>query len=963
MGLSALEFRHEKSGARLLHLAAPDPENLFAAAFRTPPPDDAGLPHIMEHSVLCGSRRYPVKDPFVELLKTSLATFLNAFTYPDRTIYPCASLNHRDFRNLLRVYADAVFFPLLSEDHFLQEGCHLDFPADGRPRFKGVVYNEMRGVYSDPDGIRDRHIQRLLFASNAYGRDYGGDPAGIPGLTYRRYLDFHRTYYHPANAWLMSYGDADIRETLEILDREFLDRFAAARPDTAIAPLERWSAPRRERFAYPLDPEDSPAGKTDISLAFAANDRGDRLSGLALRLIDCYLLDNAASPLRKALIDSKLGEDLGDSGYADHQRDTYFVVTLKGSEADRAGAVEELILDVLRRECAAGFAPDKLASALNQFELSAREIRPQYPLHLMERVFGSWLYGLDPLAYVQVPKLLAELRAALAGDPRFLEGRAEKWFLDNPHRLRLVLEPDRDFLAKREGEAAGAAAAVLAGLDGEGRTRARETARRLEAAQSAPNSPEALASLPRLTLAEVPPEPPPLDFRPGRAADRDFLEVPLPAGGIGYLDLRLRLGGLEPGDLDWLPLFCEAVAKGGAGGLDYAAMAEREAACLGDLDFSAGLACHVEGPDRAGPSLAVWLKALEPDWARALGVLEDRLFAADFSDRDRLRDIVLQSRLAWRGQIVPAGNSFAALYAARRLNPALAASERLGGCTQARFMDRLAGDLEAELPRLPGRLAALRERLLAGCRPAAAQIGSPAVQAASRAWLERQASRLGGRTAADPPGPAASGDGGPERIGLAAPAEVAFAAQALPAPALAHPDAPALVLLGVQLTFGHLWNEVRVKGGAYGVRAAFDGARGVFSLSSFRDPNIFRTLEAFASCPGFVAGGMDLSPAGLEQAIIGTLKTLDQPLRPAGAVATALTRHLSGEDGDFRRAFRRRLLSLTATEVAGAAERLFSRLPSAPVCALAGREKLAEENGRAGDRALAVESLWETGGG
>ncbi|MDR3077841.1 MAG: insulinase family protein, partial [Planctomycetota bacterium] len=371
MGLDALQFRHARSGARLLHLAADDPENLFAVAFRTPPPDDTGLPHILEHSVLCGSRRYPVKDPFVELLKTSLATFLNAFTYPDRTIYPCASLNHRDFHNLMRVYCDAAFFPLLSEDHFLQEGRHLEFPPEGRPFLKGVVYNEMRGVYSDPEGLLDRHLQRLLFASNAYGRDYGGDPRRIPDLTYQRYLDFHRSLYHPANAWIFVYGDADIRETLGILDREFLGGFSALDPDTAIVPLERWLQPRQAAFGYPLDADDSPRGRTDIAVAFAANDRRDSLAGMALKVVDGYLLDNAASPLRKALIDSRLGEELGGSGYADHQRDTFFTVVLKGSESDRAEAVERLILEVLRRECEAGFDRGKVASALRQFELAA----------------------------------------------------------------------------------------------------------------------------------------------------------------------------------------------------------------------------------------------------------------------------------------------------------------------------------------------------------------------------------------------------------------------------------------------------------------------------------------------------------------------------------------------------------------------------------------------------------------
>lgn len=963
MRLAALEFRHPASGARLLHLAADDAENLFAIAFRTPPPDDTGLPHILEHSVLCGSRRYPVKDPFVELLKTSLATFLNAFTMPDHTAYPCASMNRRDFHNLMRVYADAVFFPVLSEDHFLQEGRHLEFPADGRPEIKGVVYNEMRGVYSDPDNILERHIQRLLFASNAYGRDYGGDPRAIPSLTYRQYLDFHKNYYHPANARIFTYGDAEVEQTLAILDQEYLRQFTAIAPDTTIRPLERWSEPRRAEFPYPLDPGDSPRGKTTLSLSFAANDLRDSLESLAMTAVEIYLLDNAASPLRKALIDSRLGEELGSSQYYDHQRDTYFNIILKGSEPDRADAMEALCLDVVRRECENGFNPEMVESALRFLELSAREIRPMYPNRLLERVLSAWLYDADPLENLKIGERLTALRAAMAADGRFLEKTARKWLVDNPHRLRLVLVPDTDFMARIDRETAAAADSLVAALSPAERRDAEEAAVRLEKTQSEGNSPEALATLPRLALTDVSPEPQRLECEMETVGGRDFLRAPMHAGGVGYFNLCLRLGGIGPEELDLLPLLCEAIGKGGAAGLDYATMAAREAASTGALEFSAGLVQHVEGPDRAGLKLGVWMKALDADWEKALAVLSDRLFRAEFGDRERLRDIILQSRSAWRDQIVPAGNAYAALYAARNLNPALAAAERLAGCGQARFVDRLASEIDGKLDALPERLRALRDKLLAGASPALAVIGDDAGVGLCRQWLENNAERFGGDGAPVPlPPAAASNDGGPVRIGLAAPADVAFVARAMPGPCLADADAPALLLLGVQLSFGYLWNEVRVKGGAYGVRAGLDGARGVFNFTSFRDPNIGRTLDVFTGAGEFIEKEMDLSPAGLEQAIIGAFKTLDQPMRPPSAAAAVLARRLGGETDAFRRDFRARLLSLDAERVRGAAARLFAGMAAAPVCVLSSREKITAENKRAGGVPLVVEPLWNGGG-
>ncbi|MCC8164623.1 MAG: insulinase family protein [Planctomycetes bacterium] len=953
MNMTAAEFRHDASGARLFHLAADDPENLFSVAFRTPPPDDTGLPHILEHTVLCGSRRYPVKDPFVELLKTSLATFLNAFTYPDRTVYPCSSMNPKDFHNLMRVYADAVFFPNITEDHFRQEGHHLEFTPDGSLITKGVVYNEMRGVYSDPDGILDRHVQRLLFDSNAYGRDFGGDPKAIPELTYKQFVDFHKAYYHPSNAWMFTYGNVDIRETLAILDAEYLKEFTAIDLDSTIGPLETWQEPRSGQFTYPLDQGDSETARTDIAVAFTANDRRNVLETLAMKVADAYLLDNAASPLRKALIDSKLGEELGSSGYADYQRDTFFIVALKGSEPDRAAAVEKLILDTVADECRNGFDQDKVETALHRLELASREIRSQYPLRLLERVFGAWLYDSDPLGQVDISGNLDELRATLAANPRFLEETTKRWLLDNPHRLRVTLVPDKHYVEKNDKETADAMQAVLSGLDATEQENVRDIARRLEEMQSAGNSEAALATLPRLAIKDVSPRPLPLRYDATDIRGRDYLRVPMYAGGVGYLAMGIQVSGLSDDEILLLPLLAEALGKTGAAGHDYAEIAMREAAVTGAIDFAAGLGSHVDGPDHCIPRLTVWMKALESDWDKALAVLTDRLFRAEWGDRDRLRDIILQSRMSWRNQLVPSGNAYAALYAALTLSPAMYMSERLSGTTQARFIDRLAENIDRELDSLPDRLGSLIERVIAGGTIALSHIGCDECDVLTRGWLDTVAGRFtgnGARQQLTPP-PAV-----PARIGLAAPADVAFDARAMPAPVQSDPDAAALAMLGVQLSYGFLWNEVRVKGGAYGVRASYDGHGGRFTFSSFRDPNVLRTLDAFAAAARYVQDGMDLSPEALEQAIIGAIKTLDTPMRPPSAVVAALSRHLGGETDEFRKTFRERLLNLTADQVRNAAARTFAGMDKAPVCVLTSREKLQEENAKGGN--FEIEALF-----
>ncbi len=957
VGMAAAELRHKQSGARMLHLAADDPENLFAVAFRTPPPDDTGLPHILEHTVLCGSQRYPVKDPFVELLKTSLATFLNAMTYPDRTVYPCSSMNPADYRNLLRVYADAVFFPILSEDHFRQEGHHLEFTPEGKLSIKGIVYNEMRGVYSDPEGILDRHIQHLLFASNAYGRDFGGDPAVIPSLTYADFVKFHQTYCHPSNAWIFTYGNIDPLGTMELLDKEYLSKFQQIELDTAIKTLERWQEPHHAEFPYPLDKNDDPGRKTDISLAWAANDRRDLLTTLAMKVIDGYLLDNSASPLRKDLIDSRLGEELGSSGYADYQRDTFFAVTLKGSEKESADAMERLCLETIRREAENGFDKEKVASSLRQLELSAREIRPQYPLRLIDLVYTSWLYDSDPLSQLRVSQRLDELRHIIETRPGYLENLALEQLADNQHRLRVVLVPDSGYVERKDREQNQLLCAMLDAMSDATRSEVRKTAERLEEMQSEGNSPEALATLPRLALSDVSPDPIPLECHVEQAGGFDILDVPAYSGGVGYLQLCLDLGYLEDEYVDYLPLFAETLGKCGAAGLDYAAMAEREAAAVGGLEFSAGITSHIAGPDRARLRLTGWIKALDGEWDKGLGVLADRLFQPDFTDKERLRDIILQSRMAWRNQVVPAGNAYAALYAGRSLSKAMALSERLSGCSQARFVDRLASDLDGCLDQVIRRFDAMHALILGQARLYASQVGSKAAFAATKAWLNANAVCFARRAQSlVPPEPVAAGS---VRIGLAAPADVAYVARVLPGPAVSSPEAPALLLLGLQLSYGYLWNEIRVKGGAYSARAAFDGARGVFQFSSFRDPAIAGTLSVYDGVPAYIRQDMDLSPSGLEQAIIGTVKSLDQPVRPSSAAALALARWLGGETEEFRKDFRSRLLALQASDIRHAAGAVFANLASAPVCALSSREKLTAENRNGAN--LQIEPLWDAG--
>jgi Zn-dependent M16 (insulinase) family peptidase len=955
-----IQLTHEKSGARLLHLLADDQENLFSVAFRTPPPDDTGLPHILEHTVLCGSKKYPVKDPFVELLKTSMATFLNAMTYPDKTVYPCASMNETDFRNIMGVYCDAAFKPLITENHFKQEGHHLEFaePEDTASPLvvNGIVYNEMRGNYSDLDGIIQRDTSASIFPDNAYGLDSGGDPDHIPELTYQQFVNFHQTYYHPSNSYFFIYGDIDTEKHLQFLNDNYLSSFDRIELDTGIDAQPRWDAPREQTVPYPVGPNDQTDRKTAVVATFLTNDIGDAITTLGMEVLDYYLLGNSASPLRKALIDSKLGEDLADSGYAAHQRDTFFTIGLKGTEADKAGAIMALIFDTCRKLAANGLDREKLESAFHRMELSSREIASMYPLRLMGRVYNNWIYDGDPLHLLRLGKQLAELRKKYENEPKFFENLLRKMLVDNRHYTVITFVPDPRFAPKAEAAQAEKMAALKSSLNAEKLELIKAEAATLQQMQSAPNTPEALATLPRLQLSDVPPEPHKLPTTLEKISGQDFLYTDLVSGGVNYLRLAFDLSDVNAELADYLSLYAEVLGKMGAGGLDYAQMAEKEASLTGGFSAAVSSGGKIGAPDDLNAYLIVGSKALDAKLGGMLEVIHDRLLKCDFDDRDRLKDIILQARVQLHASILPNGNQYASLYAARNLSANCALAEITSGVSQIRFIDRLAADFDNRHGQIVEKLKTIHRFVLARSRVTASFLGGDTQKTSVKNWLESflgslSSDKIG--AVSFPFAPAAT-----LREGVATAADVAFVAQATRSLEATHPNSPALMLLGLQLTMGFLWNEIRVKGGAYGARAGYNPADGIFAFSSYRDPAVARTLATYGKVFAHLEKEMDLSPAAVEQYIIGTVKNLDKPIRPTEAASVALLRHLRGETDGFRADFRRRLLNLNGEIIAKTGHDILApQFANAAVAVVSGREKLEKANTELGDKPLTIGDL------
>lgn len=937
--------RHLATGLELFQLHNDDPENLFAFAFRTPPPDDSGVAHILEHSVLCGSRRFPLKDPFVVLLKSSLQTFLNAFTFPDKTVYPASSMLEKDFFNLMLVYADAVFFPLLREEVFRQEGHRLERDREGLRRV-GVVYNEMKGVFSSAEAIVADLSMRSLFPDVPYGFESGGDPRAIPSLSYRAFLDFHRRYYHPGNCRLFLYGDIPPAKTMRFLQENFLASFGP--PPTIPAELARqprWSAPRTREASFPAQ---AGGERGSVTLNWLTVPVTDPLRLLAMEVASEVLVGNVGSPLQKALLESKLGEDISPATGLDTElAELTFSVGLRGTSPERAASIQDLVLATLERLVEEGIPDEQLRSAVHRVEFRNREIqrggRP-FSLALMRRSLRGWLHGGEPELTLEFRPWMDRLKERLAGG-RYLEELIRSQLLENPHRSLVVVRPDPTQAKRELEEERREMGSLESGLSKAERERIEEDNRRLREFQERPDSPEEAARLPSLRREDLPREVEriPESLIP-ESLHRPGYFHPLFTNGVIYLDLALDAFGLPPLASTLLPLFSRAVCASGLPGVPYHEVATRLALLTGGFSAFLGADSPFDG-QRAGPvqRLIFRVKMLEENLGPALELASRLLLEADFRDLDRLQALALEMRNDLKASLVPGGSHYASLRAGSRLSAALALEERWKGVTQLLAMEEIARGLPANLPELAGRLEELRSVLLSRRRLAlnltcdeqqAARVW-PAVERLLAVLPDGAAPPEGGDSRPLPP-PASPGS-----ETLLATTNVNFAAVALPGSALGTRESVQESLLAHFLSTGFLWEQVRMKGGAYGAGATASGLERVFSFSSYRDPNIASTLEAFRGALG-AAREVALSEKEFEQVLIGAVGQEERPLAPGEKGYVALKRRLLGISDELRQSRRDQLLAASPEDLAQAAGRLLAAWERGQTVVLAGRAALQQ---------------------
>lgn len=899
-------WRHDRTGAELISMENDDENKVFGITFTTPTSDSTGLPHILEHSVLCGSRKYPVKDPFVQLAKGSLHTFLNAFTFPDKTCYPVASQNLQDFYNLIDVYLDAVFYPRLTPEILQQEGWHYELESpDGPLSYKGVVFNEMKGAYSSPDNLLGRYSERSLFPDTIYGNDSGGDPREIPNLTYEAFKRFHETYYHPSNARIWFYGNDDPDERLRLIDT-FISEFDAAPVKVEIPRQPRFSAPRS--LHVPFDPGDQPKGMVTVNWLLTENT--DPETALALNILAYILVGTPASPLRKALIDSGLGEDIAGGGLDDQVREMYFSTGLKGIKPADADKVEALIVDTLRALANDGIEADMVEAALNTIEFRLREFNTGgFPrgLAMMIAALSTWLYGGDPLAPLAFEAPLAAIKARLAAGERYFEALIVRFLLDNPHRTTVLLEPEPGLAEKQEAEERARLDAARAAMTPDELARVAAEAERLRLLQETPDPPEALATIPTLKLEDLDKTNKLIPLAEEEAGGLPVLYHDLFTNGIVYVDLGLNLRALPQSYLPYVGLFSRALLELGTETEDYVTLLRRIGRKTGGIRTTSFTSTVVDRPETAA-----WLflrgKGTMAQTADLLAILRDVLLTAKFDNRERFRQIVLEEKAGEESGLVPAGHRVVHARLRAQFTEADWAAEQMGGVSYLFFLRELAEKIEKDWPSVVETLEAMRRYLL----NRATMLCNVTVDAENWARFQPQ---LADFAAALPVGPSDlarwTPNSAPLNEGLTIPAQVNYVAKGANLYELGYTlHGSALVITGY-LGTSYLWEKIRVQGGAYGGFAAFDRHSGVFAFLSYRDPNLLETLENYDGAARFLRE-LDLSQDELTKGIIGAIGSMDAYQLPDAKGYTSMMRRLTGVTDEDRQRLRDEVLGTTA---------------------------------------------------
>jgi Zn-dependent M16 (insulinase) family peptidase len=934
-------FRHVGTGTDLLSMMNKDENKVFGITFRTPPADSTGVAHILEHSVLCGSRKYPVKEPFVELLKGSLKTFLNAMTYPDKTCYPVASQNVKDFYNLIDVYLDAVFYPRLTPFVFEQEGWHyeLDHPADPLT-YKGVVFSEMKGAYSSPDSLLAEYSQQSLFPASPYGFDSGGNPNEIPNLTFEQFKAFHEKYYHPSNSRVFFYGNDEPGERLRLVNH-YLRDFHRLDVDSAIPLQPRFPEPLRFSRAFPSGEGSS---KAMFTLNWLLDETGRIEQNLAFHMLEYMLLGMPGSPLRKALMDSKLGEDLAGVGLGSELRQMYFSTGLKGISPERGDDVERLILFTLSRLVQEGIHLHTLEAAQNTIEFILRENNTgSYPrgLVLMLRSLTTWLYDEDPLALVAFETPLEGLKKTASASSSYFETLIERYLLNNVHRTSLLLRPDPDLakeLDRSEREKLSQARSSMSPSAVENIVT--DTAR-LKEIQETPDPPQALALIPSLKLSDLDRVNQIIPLTLFQEKGCDLLFHDLFTSGIVYLDLGFNLYALPQEVLPYVPLFSRALLEMGTEDEDFVSLTQRISRKTGGIRPTL-FASSIRDSSQGSAWLFLRGKAMFKQTQDLLDIFQDVLLKVRLDNRERFQQMVLESKARLEENLVPSGHQYVNTRLRALFSEADWAEEQMKGITQLFFLRTLSNRVEENWVEVLHLLEEMRSLLI--------NRNILLVNATAEAgeWVLLQP-RVGEFLDALPVLPFQRRVWSREPMadfeGMTLPAQVNYVGKGVNLYDLGYRYHGSTHVITRYLRNAWLWEKIRLQGGAYGAFCFFDKHSGVLSFVSYRDPNLLKTLEAFDGSAGFLKE-VKMGDDELVKGVIGTIGDMDQYQLPDAKGYTSMVHHLTGETDEHRQKTRDEVLGTNIRDFRSFGEILDSAMPKGIVKVLGSETAVQEAAGK-----------------
>lgn len=935
-------LRHKKSGARIAILSNNDDNKVFYIGFRTPPEDETGVPHIIEHTTLCGSKKFPVKDPFIELAKGSLNTFLNAMTYPDKTVYPVASCNDQDFKNLMDVYLDAVFNPNITkyEEIFKQEGWHYELTGkDDELKINGVVYNEMKGAYSSPDEVLSSQIYRSLFPDNTYSKDSGGNPEYIPKLTYEAYLDFYHKYYHPSNSYIYLYGDMDVVERLEWLDKEYLSLYDYKKVNSEINKQPAFDEIKNVEAQYSITMDDSQENKTYLSYNRVVGDTLDEMLYQAFDVLDYALVSSPGAPVKQALIDAGIGDDVYGSYDAGILQPVFSFVA-KNANASQADEFESIIENTLKEVVKTGINKEALLAGINSSEFKFREADfGQFPKGLL---FGlncldSWLFDdMKPFIHLECLGTFAKLRKAV--DTDYFEKLIQEYLLDNTHGSSVTVKPKRGLGNEREEALAKELSDYKASLSDEEIKKLIEDTEHLKKYQEEPSSDEDLRKLPMLTRADMKKNAMPFSNIEDELLDVKVVRHDIESNGIDYISFLFDAGDFAQSELGYLGFFTNALGLVNTEKYSYTDLANATNIYTGGI--STGTASHPDIKDRNNFvfKFEVKLKVLEKNLDKALELMEQMLLASDFSDTKRLGEIVAQIKARLQANLSSSGHLVAAMRSMSSFSRYALYQDELKGVAFYRSICHIEKELSESPKNVSDKLAAIAKKLFARNRMIISFTGNNEAYGNAKPSLEKV---IAGFDKISAVGNQAEVHFNTAKEAFIDASQIQYVAKTGDFICEGYEYTGALRLLRIILSYDYLWINVRVKGGAYGCMNTFLRS-GESYFVSYRDPNLSDTLDVYDRIPEYIKS---FSPdeRDMTKYIIGTFSALDTPMNPEAKGSRSLSAYLEGITYEQIQKERNEILNAQPEDIRRLAELVEAVLKKDSICVI-GNENMIKES-------------------